>query len=202
MCSAAFKYAITTMTVPVALEDVCADAFRQMSRGVADRRSPFRTPALATLGVDGWPRVRTVVLRAFDPVARRVVIHSDARAAKVVEIAANPRAALHIWDDGRQVQVRLNGSAAVQPGSSRAEWDRLHAGSRSTYCVRPTPGTALDDPAAADADRLDEDAAFANFAVIHVDVIGMEWLHLARDGHRRAVFTWGTDGMQAEWVVP
>ena len=143
------------------------------------------------------------MLRGFDPVARRVVVHSDVRAAKVAEIGADPRVALHVWDDGNQVQVRLDGDAALQPeGVARTEWDKLHAGSRETYRVRPVPGTALADPAAADGDRVDEGAAFGNFAVIFVRVDGMEWLHLARGGHRRAAFAWTGDGMQAEWLVP
>lgn len=191
------------MTAPASLQDICADAFRLISRGVADRRSPFRTPTLATLGDDGRPRLRTVVLRAFDPEARQVVIHSDIRAAKVAEIGADPRVALHVWDDGRQIQIRLDGTAASQPqGVARTEWDRLHAGSRDTYRVRPAPGTALADPAAADADRVESEAAFANFAVIAVQVNAMEWLHLARDGHRRAAFAWAADGARADWLVP
>ncbi len=144
-----------------------------------------------------------MVLRGFDPAMRRLVIHTDRRAAKVAEIGADPRVALHVWDDGGQVQVRLDGTAALQPEDvARSEWDRLHAGSRETYRVRPTPGTKLADPAVADTDRVAEDAAFANFAVIAVNVDGMEWLHLARDGHRRAAFIWTADDMQAEWLVP
>ena len=185
------------------LDEVRADAFRLLSRGVADRRSPFRSPTLATVGGDGRPRLRTVVLRAFDPAERRLVIHSDSRATKVAEIGADPRVSLHVWDGGVQVQVRLAGTAALQgAAAAQAEWGRLHSGSRSTYQVRPVPGTALDDPAAADRDRVGEDAALANFAVIAVDVTGMEWLHLARDGHRRAAFTWTADGPAAAWLVP
>ena len=191
------------MTAPVSLQDICADAFRRMSQGVADHRSPFRTPTLATMGADGRPGLRSVILRGFDPATRRLVVHSDRRAAKVAEIAASPRVALHVWDDGAQVQVRLDGAAASQPEDvARTEWDKLHAGSRDTYRVRLIPGTALADPAGADTDRLDEDAAYANFAVIAVQVDGVEWLHLARDGHRRAAFTWTANGMQAEWLVP
>ncbi len=193
------------MPVPAAspLRDVCAGAFRLLSRGVADRRSPFRTPALATLGRDGRPRVRTVVLRGFDPAVRRLVVHSDLRAGKVREVAADPRVALHIWDDGNQVQVRLDGMAAVQPpAAARAEWDRLPAGSRATYSVRPAPGAALDDPVTADRDRLADDAAFANFAVIAVEVEGMEWLHLAPGGHRRAAFAWPGGELEARWLTP
>ncbi len=191
------------MTAPTALQNICADAFRQISGGVTDRQSPFRTPTLATMGAGRRPGLRTVVLRSFDPTTRRLVVHSDWRAAKVAEIAADPRIALHVWDDGAQVQVRLDGAAALQPEEvARTEWDRLHAGSRDTYRVRLAPGTALADPAIADTDRVDEAAAYANFAAIAVHVDGMEWLHLARDGHRRAAFTWTADGMQAEWLVP
>ena len=185
------------------LDEVRADTFRLLSRGVADRRSPFRSPTLATAGRDGRPRLRTVVLRAFDPACRRLVVHSDLRAAKVAEIGIDPRVALHIWDDGAQVQVQLAGAATLQGADvARGEWDRLHPGSRSTYRVRPVPGTPLDDPASPDGDRVEEEAAFANFAVIAVDLTGMEWLHLARDGHRRAAFTWTADGMGARWLVP
>jgi len=60
------------------LDEIRADAFRLIARGVADRRSPFRTPTLATVGVDGRPRLRTVVLRAFDAAARRIVVQRRA----------------------------------------------------------------------------------------------------------------------------
>ena len=175
------------------LDDVRADAFRLWSRGVADRRSPFRSPALGTMGLDGRPRLRTVVL----------VGHSDARAGKIAEIGRDARVMLHVWDEGGQVQVQAEGTAAVQTGAAaRAEWDRLHPGSRATYRVGLTPGTALDDPAVADADQVDEEAAFANFAVIGVQMTGLEWLHLGRDGHRRAAFAWTGADLDARWLVP
>lgn len=185
------------------LDDLRAAAFSMISGGMADPRSPFRTPTLATVGADGRPRLRTVVLRAFDPAARRVTVHSDVRAAKVAEIGSDPRVGLHVWDDGSQVQIRLDGTAQVRSGpAARAEWDKLHPGSRATYRVRPLPGTALADPAEADADRVGEAEAFANFAVIVVDVTGLEWLHLAKDGHRRAAFAWPEGGPEQHWMVP
>lgn len=185
------------------LDEIRADLFGLMARGVADRRSPFRSPTLATIGADGRPRLRTVVLRAFDAGARRITVHSDLRAGKIGEIGADPRVALHVWDDGQQVQVRLNGTAAVLAGAAaRPDWDRLHAGSRASYRVRPTPGTVQADPAAADADRVAEEEAFMNFAVMPVELTGMEWLHLGRDGHRRVAFTWTGAAWDAAWLVP
>ena len=185
------------------LDDVQADAFRLWSRGVADRRSPFRSPTLGTMGLDGRARLRTVVLRGFDPEARRLVVHSDVRAGKIAEIGRDARVMLHVWDAGGQVQVQAAGTAVVQTGAAaRAEWDGLHPGSRATYRVRVTPGTALDDPAVADADQVDEDAAFANFALIGVQMTGLEWLYLGKDGHRRAAFVWTGASLDAHWLVP
>lgn len=185
------------------LDEVRTNAFHRLSHGVSDRHSAFRTPALGTLGPDQQPRLRTVVLRAFDPAARRITLHSDARASKIKEIGSDPRVAVHVWDENSQVQVRLRGEAAVAAGDrAAAEWAGLHPGSRATYGVSLVPGTVLDDPSDADRERLSEADAFANFAVIDVVVTRLEWLHLAPGGHRRAVFTWAGEAWNQTWVVP
>ncbi len=184
------------------LDAIRQDAFRLISRGVADRRSPYRTPALGTVGADGRPQLRTVVLRAFDPAARVLTVHSDVRAAKIVALAGNPAVALLFWDAGAQVQVRVDGVAAVLTGDdmARAEWARLHAGARASYRVLGEPGRAVPDPALVVSG--DEAAAFGHFAVVRIAMAGLEWLHLAREGHRRARFAWtGADAVQ-EWLVP
>lgn len=183
------------------LDDVLADAWRRLSRGVADRRSAFRSPALATVGPDGLPQVRTVVLRAFDPSRRVVTVHSDCRAGKIMALAAQPAVALHVWDAGAQIQLRLNGMAAVFTGpAARGAWDRLHAGSRAAYTVAGQPGTRVADPDG--LERVSEVEGFARFAVIEITLSAVEWLHLAKDGHKRARFAWCEAEQTAEWLVP
>lgn len=165
---------------------------RQLARGVADRRSAFRTPALVTAG-----SARTVVLRAWDAPSCTVTIHSDVRAQKIADIRAVPQVALHVWDSGAQWHLRAWGRATVadMAAADRA-WSQLHPGSRASYCTVSIPGTPIDDPA--DLPRLDEAAARHNFAVLLIVLDVMEVLHLARDGHRRARFT----GAEATWLVP
>jgi hypothetical protein len=80
------------------LTEVLAEAFRLLARCVADRRSAFRTPTIATVGRDGAPRIRTTVLRRFEPAARRLTRHTDRRAAKLTDIAHEPRVAVHVYD--------------------------------------------------------------------------------------------------------
>ena len=176
------------------LHAIRLDISRRLSRGVADRRSAFRTPALATAS-----GARTVVLRSWDGPSRMLTIHSDVRAAKIAEVAAHPPVALHVWDAGAQVQLRLWGDAhRSNEAEADAAWARLHPGSRASYRAALVPGTVLDDPAA--LPLLDEADARQNFAVLAVVVHTMEWLHLAPDGHRRARFT--STPEQAVWLVP
>lgn len=65
--------------------------------------SPPPLMALATLGPDGYPRVRHVLLSDADGAA--VHFHTDSRSAKVAELSAHPRAAIALaWPAvGRQV---------------------------------------------------------------------------------------------------
>ena len=59
-----------------------------------------RTPTmtLATIGLDGYPSARTVLLSAFD--GERLHFHTDTRSRKAAELAAVPRASVTIhWPD-------------------------------------------------------------------------------------------------------
>jgi hypothetical protein len=184
------------------LDEVLAEAFRLFSRGVADRRSAFRTPTIATVGPDGAPRVRTMVLRRFEPAARRLTLHTDRRAAKLSEIDQQPRLAVHVYDARAAVQVRLSARAQVHIADdlARETWEAGAPSSHSCYAVSPAPGTAVAAPPPAATDR---NTGFANFAVLTLTFDSLEWLWLYHAGHRRARFAWANDGSpSAAWLVP
>lgn len=82
------------------LDEILATSMRLFSRGVADRRRPFRTPTLATTNPTGRPSLRTVVLRGFNPATRCITIHTDRRSPKIHEIRQTPQMALHVYDPG------------------------------------------------------------------------------------------------------
>jgi hypothetical protein len=182
-----------------------AEAFALLARGVADRRHPFHTPTLATLGLDGAPRARTLVLRGFDAPSRTLRLHSDARSDKVAELARDPRAALHLYDAGGKVQIRLEGTAQVHRDDALAEaaWAASRPFSRMCYAIEPAPGTPIAAPPPAPRpDPGDEAAGRVHFSAITLTFARMEWLWLAAEGHRRALFTWTPDGAEATWLVP
>ena len=185
-----------------ALDDILAGAFALLAEGADDPGSPWRNPALATVGPGQEPRVRTVVLRRFDPVARHLELHTDARSAKHTELLANPAAELHGWDAARRVQLRVAGTVGLHRDDAvaQAAWDRLRPASRDTYRVEPGPGTRLTTPD--EASQAGEEAARSVFCVMRLAITQLEWLHLGQGSHRRARFTWAADARTAMWLVP
>jgi hypothetical protein len=190
------------MSLPATLQDCLEDAFRRLARGVADRRAAFHTPTLATIGADGAPEARTLVLRGFEPGSRTLRLHTDARSGKVAELARDPRCALHLYDPGAKLQLRLACRAALHGDDALAEaaWAGSRDFSRMCYAIEPAPGTPVAEPPAA---PRDPQAGRGAFRVILLRFDRLEWLELAAAGHRRARFTWDGDAAPAmTWLVP
>jgi len=172
-------------------------AWRQLDRGVADAAAAARHPTLATVGRDGAPEVRTVVLRAADRGAACLEFHSDAAAHKIAQLHAEPRVGLHIWDPHARLQLRLRGTASILTGAAVvARWRALPASARTNYGGAPRPGTPIDDPGA-HAARIDP----ARFAVVRCTLGEIETLHLGADRHRRARFRADAD-WRGSWLAP
>ena len=89
------------------LEGTLEYAWSLLARGVKDRKSAFHTPTVATIGIDDTPHLRTVVLRGCDVELQRLRFHTDKRSAKVLEMSAKPDAAIHCYDAGLKIQLRL-----------------------------------------------------------------------------------------------
>jgi hypothetical protein len=184
------------------LAETLAEAFRLIGRGAADRRHGFHTPTLATLGLDGAPEARTVVLRGFDAGIRALRIHTDARSAKVAELLAEPRCALHLYDSSAQVQVRVAALASIHGTDAVADraWGESRSFSRMCYAAEPAPGVPIDAPIAA---PTDPDGGRPNFRVVLLRMTALEWLWLDSAGHRRAGFAWPDDAPPtASWIAP
>jgi len=184
------------------LSRALSHAFSLLEEGATDPASPFHTPCLASIGLDGRPRQRTVVLRAWDFVARCVELHTDVRSAKFAEFASSAAAALHVWDPETRIQLRVSGR--VHPHTNddvaRAAWARLHAGSRATYRVTPGPGAVIDAPSA--TSQMDEAAAFDVFCAVRLVVDELEYLHLEQGRYARAQFLWEDGRLTSMWLAP
>lgn len=187
------------------LDLTLVEAWSLLSDGASGRKSPFHTPAVATVGPDGRPAVRTVVLRAADPDAWRVRFHTDARSAKVPEIEANPAIEIHAYDAERKIQVRLACRAGLHRSDGIAEdaWRNCPEGCRQIYRTRPTPAATVASPGDVTAeDGGDGEAGRGNFCVVECEVEALEWLYLAAKGHRRARFARENGRLSKQWLVP
>lgn len=177
------------------------------TRGAVDKRSAFNIPTVATIGVDGAPALRTVVLRTCSPSDRSLTFHTDARSRKTAELTANPTIVWHVWSQRQRLQVRARAKVRLHSNDEVAAraWDRLHAGSRSLYTQATPPLTRLSTAEdVRNQPPLDDNDGFTNFVVAETTVSELEWLELAQEGHRRGLGQWDARGNHwlASWIAP
>ncbi len=101
--------------------DVDADPIRQFDRWMEQAKSAEliepNAMSLATSTSDGRPSVRMVLLKGAD--ANGFVFFTDYRSRKGRELDANPHAALCMWWDVLQRQVRIEGTVQrISPAES------------------------------------------------------------------------------------
>ena len=178
------------------LDGLHAQMWQCLSGGVIDSKAPARHPTFATVSPEGWPESRTVVLRAADPTAGTLDIHTDLHSTKIASLGHSPRAAVHIWDSTPKLQVRLTCTVTILSGPAvSAIWEKIPDPSRQSYGITPAPGTPI-PTALAYAKHPDP----ATFAVLRCRIETADLVHLGRD-HRRALFR-RTNGWQGQWLAP
>ena len=189
--------------LPPGLAEIFDRSTALLTDGAGNPGSHWRNLALGSVGLDGAPQVRTVVLRRFDPGAHTLDTHTDTRSAKHAELLANPAATLHGWDTESSIQLRVFGVVGLHTGDVVAHdsWAGLREASRATYRVAAGPGTQVAKPDTVGPDR-DDDAAFKVFCVLRLRVHALEYLHIGKDAHRRARFERVQGETEGVWLVP
>lgn len=179
------------------LDTLLDHAWQRLTRGVHDRHAPSRHPTLATVSPEGLPQARTVVLRGADRSHYRLTIYTNLYSAKVVDLRRTPVAALHVWDIGSSLQIRLLADVTIITGvDAAAAWSALPERSLRAYCSDHPPGKPIDS-ALAYEQTPDPQA----FAILRLEVQQMELLHLGIQHHRRALFT-RDDDWAGHWLIP
>jgi pyridoxamine 5'-phosphate oxidase len=117
------------------------ESLRELLRKEYGDRPP--TVSLATIGLDGSPRARTVVLRDIEGEGLHIFV-SDARSEKNQELRKRPEAELVHWLPGQRVQFRVMGTAVViRAGAQFHErlrvWRDLSDATRAMF-FWPAPG--------------------------------------------------------------
>jgi pyridoxamine 5'-phosphate oxidase len=174
-----------------AIEDALWQALHD---AVHDKSHPWRTPVLATTDGDVGD-ARTVVLREADRGSAMLRLYSDARSAKVAQVASHPIGALVMWSPalGWQLRVRVRLAVSTEGLEVSSRWARLKLSpAAQDYLSAQAPGAPLEAALAARGER-------AHFALIDAQVQSIDWLELHAAGHRRARFVLGAT---PSWLQP
>lgn len=167
----------------------------ELGRATQDRHHAWRTPVLATIGADAAPAARTVVLREVDSSLFNLRFYTDSRSSKVADLSSHPRASLVFWSKRLSWQLRVQVSFTIQTTGQVVDsvWSRINQSAAAADYLSPlAPGTPLCAPG---PERLTNKHHLAVMsAVIHE----IDWLELAKAGHRRAKFS----SKSWEWLAP
>jgi len=193
------------------LDEVLAEIWTMLKRGVTRFNDPFHWPVLTTTAEDG-SRSRTVILRQFTLPARVLICHTDARAAKVSEISNHAEVSWLFYHPKRKVQLRITGPATLHADDQLADeqWAATKIISRLNYCSLDPPGFIIDKPSSGLPDfllnrvptLLESEKGRKHFLAIACRIDSIDWLVLRAFGNRRARFDWDENKLNAEWMIP
>lgn len=191
-------------SLPAALHQ----AWAALIEGASRRGSPFHQGVLASINAEG-PQARYVVLRSADVEHGLLAFHTDTRAPKCTEIAADPRVSWCFFGD--TLQLRCSGRAQLQTEGALvdAAWQHTTDFGRRGYHALQAPGTPLDQPGSGLPAELEQRLPNATesalirprFARVEVQLDRIDWLHLGHRGHWRARFERRNDWAGC-WLQP
>lgn len=153
-------------------DHMAARLWQELTRAPHDRHHDWRTPTLATQGIDqNGPQARTVVLRHADAALWTLRVFTDARSPKCLELKAQPFAA---WERVKQSPASADYLSALPPG-------HLQSASDSKM------------------ENSEDSGGEHHFVILNFQVQSMDWLALGKKGHQRARLT---PAGSFEWLVP
>ena len=165
--------------------------WRQLLRSARQRegRAPqARWLQLATLGLDGTPRVRTLVFRGWSGPAQLDLL-TDGRSSKAAELLRHPWVEICWLLPKAQSQFRLRGTRIqLGPDDDQAareqRWHQLNPGARALWGW-PEPGAPFEAGASVPAELIDGTPIPPCFELVKITIAQVELLELKGHPHQR-----------------
>ncbi len=183
-------------------EQLTTNLWQQLTRAPNDRHHDWRTPVLATQGLDlAGPQARTVVLRSAEYATWVLRAYTDSRSPKCSEIAAQPRVQLSFWSKRLNWQLRVSAIAVVDVDSDavKAAWEKVRQSRAAGDYLSHSPPGHVQSVGDHSVTHGEPSSQKHHLAILTFKVQVMDWLALSQDGHRRARLT--ANGL-LEWLVP
>lgn len=186
------------------LDEIYQHIWKSIRVGAGPTRSPFTIWQLATLGLDGSPQIRSIVLRSADEDARLLSFHTDRRSAKIKEIEADPRVSLVSLDLQNYAQLRVSGVAVLSQDQNEMQrlWAEAKPHTLILYQAPLAPATVIDSPGQGQVQQASKTSGFENFALIQIQVSKIEYLDITPGNHQRALFTCVGGRWAEQWLAP
>jgi general stress protein 26 len=199
-------------TVELQLDRIFQRSLAQLSIGAADRQHAFHRATLATMGLDGEPKQRTVNVRGFDPERNLLHIFTDKRSIKVTELKANPAVGLCFYDDTSRTQILLSGKAQSfmnDDDHKQTAWAKISEDEYPYYACPVAPGKELPEPHAVSSSTIVAPigtdylraSARENFALIEVHFNVLDWVVAQGTNCFRARFKLSDGTWHGSWVA-
>lgn len=189
-------------------KDLYDTAWAMLKEATINRRLPCHLVNIATIGLDGRPKVRTVVLRDANEATRTLRFHTDGRSTKIPELAANALIEAHFYDQPAKIQIRMAGIATVRATNealAAEAWGAAKAMSKVCYRLDQGPGTTIQQSDAydyIDFNDTDDDPGKQNFRTVTLTVETLDIVVLKANANKRAQFSFDGDSVIGRWVVP
>jgi hypothetical protein len=183
-------------------DHLVARLWQELTRAPHDRHHEWRTPVLATQGIEqSGPQARTVVLRHADATLWTLRSYTDARSPKCSELTSQPLAQLTFWSKRLNWQLRVSALATVEFDGEQvnAAWERVRQSHASADYISVFPPGHIKSSVKDPEEKKSNAQREHHLAILNFKVSSMDWLALGKDGHRRARIT--PDSV-LEWLVP
>ena len=137
--------------------------------------------SLGTIGLDGSPKVRTMVYRGFTSDSQDLMLSTDARSAKINEIQADPRMSVAWYFPITWQQLRMEGVARITTSDADPEAMRcfqlLSPKTRASFAA-PYPSISPLDAFSSEDPPFDLDLALCNFRLLSFRIRQMTLVNL------------------------
>jgi pyridoxamine 5'-phosphate oxidase len=181
--------------VPLTAEVVLERIWQELIRCTVDKHHEWRSPVLATIGLDGAPQARTVILRQVSKATQTIIIFTDRRTPKVAELEARPSGMLTFWSKrlGWQCRIALSFKIHTAGPEVDAAWERMsQSPAAKDYLALMAPGSLVSRRDAVEVTSSNKTAH--HLALLSGQILSIDWLELGQSAHRRIRFM--SDGHQ------
>jgi len=192
--------------------EIFEDIKKNLAKGVKDRKHTFHTPIFSNINNENTVESRVVVLRQFDSHNMVLNFHTDVRSPKVNNLKKKSHSLFVFYDHELKLQLRIKTVSTInnQNKITKEMWEKTKLSSRKCYLTEKAPSSFTNLPEdgidesleGKDPTLMESEKGYKNFTVIENQILQIDWLYLASNGHRRLKVILKEKIPFFEWLIP